>query len=206
MSKNPGYSLDYSVPPGWVQLPVRENRKTLRHDRKVETWSRERARAMLGASATADHLTQRATELAKLTYEARARGAMDGLALYPPRIDGLVAILDVKRAVPDRTYPELTFGALREVYAKPSADTMGDIEQQQVDLPSGPALRIHRKRAEPADPTGQSFVTEGVTYAIRPTGTDDAVVMIMTWGALPLGDRLTAMAAAIAETLKITPT
>jgi hypothetical protein len=30
--------------------------------------------------------------------------------------------------------------------------------------------------------------------------------MIMTWGALPLGDRLTAMAAAIAETLKITPT
>jgi hypothetical protein len=47
---------------------------------------------------------------------------------------------------------------------------------------------------------------EGVTYAIRPPGTGDAIVMIMTWGALPLGDRLTAMAAAIAETLKITPT
>ena len=29
--------------------------------------------------------------------------------------------------------------------------------------------------------------------------------MIMTWGALPLGDRLTAMAAAIAETHKLTP-
>ncbi|MGA2827993.1 MAG: hypothetical protein ABSF03_17975 [Streptosporangiaceae bacterium] len=83
---------------------------------------------------------------------------------------------------------------------------MGDIDEQQVDLPSGPALRIHRKRAEPAGPTGQSFVTEGVTCTIRPTGTEDAVVMIMTWGALPLGDRLTAMAAAIAETLKITPT
>jgi hypothetical protein len=206
MSKDPGYELTYSVPQRWVQLPVQENRKTLRHDKKVEAWSIQLARAMLGADAPAEQLTQRATELAKLTYKARARVAMDGLALYPPRMHGLVAILDIKRVVPDRrTYPELTFEALREVYAKPSADTVGGIEEKQVDLPAGPALRVQRKRAEPGDPTGESFLMEGVTYAIRPPGIDDAIVMIMTWGALQLGDRLATMAEDIARTLKITP-
>ena len=77
-------------------------------------------------------------------------------------------------------------------------------DAQQVDLPSGPALRVHRKRAQPADPTGQSVVSEGVTHAIRPPGIDDAIVMIMTWAALQLGDRLAKMADQIAATVKIT--
>jgi hypothetical protein len=204
MSKNPDYEFDYSVPPRWIRLPVLDNRTVLRHDRKVIAWSEQQARAILGPDASPADLKQRATELAELTYEARARGAMNGLALYAPPPDGLAAILDVKRLVPDRTYPELTFGVLRTLYAEPSADTMGDIDAQQVDLPSGPALRVHRKRAQPADPTGQSVVSEGVTHAIRPPGIDDAIVMIMTWAALQLGDRLAKMADEIAATVKIT--
>jgi hypothetical protein len=91
------------------------------------------------------------------------------------------------------------------LYAKPSADTIGDIEEKRVNLPSGPALRVQRKRAESGDPTGESFVMEGVTYAIRPPGIDDAIVMVMTWRALQLGDRLATMAEAIAKTVKLMP-
>jgi hypothetical protein len=79
MSKDPGYEFTYSVPPRWVQLPLQENRESLRRDKKAEAWSIQQARAMLGADSATEKLTQRATELAKLTYEARARGAMDGL-------------------------------------------------------------------------------------------------------------------------------
>ena len=206
MSKDPGYEFTFSVPQGWVKLPVLANRKALRHDKKAEAWSLEQARAMLGAGAAPEQVAQRADQLTKLTYGARARGSMDGLALYPPSLPGLIAILDVQRLVPDRTYPELTFDVLRELYAQPSADTVGDIDETQTELPSGPAVRVHRKRVEAGDPTGQGTMAEGVTYAIRPPGIDDAIVMIMTWGALSFGDRLTAMAGAIAETLKITLT
>ena len=45
---------------------------------------------------------------------------------------------------------------------------------------------------------------EGVTWAIRPPGWNDAIVMIMTWIALPAGDRLAVMADDIAETVKVT--
>lgn len=206
MSKTAGYELAFSVPPRWVRMPVMDNRNVVRHDRKVKAWSQQQAEVMLGTGTPPAQLEQRATELARLTYEARARGAMYGLALYAPPPDGLAAILDVKRVVPDRTYPQLTFDVLRSLYAEPSADTVGDVDAKQVDLPSGPTLRVHRKRAEPQDPTGQSLIIEGVTHAIRPPGINDAIVMIMTWAALQLGDRLAEMADAIAGTLEIMPT
>jgi hypothetical protein len=205
MSTKRKYELDFSVPQGWIQLPVLDDRKAFRHDKKVETWSMEKARAMLGPDASPAGVTHRASELAKLTYGSRARGAMYGLALYPTSSAGLIAILDVQRLVPDRTYPELTFDVLRELYAKHSADTVGDIDEMLADVPAGPALRIHRERVEAADPTGQGTLIEGVTLAIRPPGTNDAIVMVMTWAALQLGDRLAAMADAIAETVRVTP-
>jgi len=84
-------------------------------------------------------------------------------------------------------------------------DTVGDIETARVDLPSGPAVRVRGKRVEERDPTGQGTLMEGVTHAIRPPGFDGAVVAIMTWTAIQLGDRLAEMADAIAKTIRVTP-
>ncbi len=107
----------------------------------------------------------------------RAREAMYGLVFYTmPTAPGPLAFLDVMRIIPDRrTYPELTFEVLHKIYAEPGAGSLGGIDEQQVELPSGPALRVRRQRAEPGDPTGQSTVMEGVTYAIRPPGITDAI-------------------------------
>jgi hypothetical protein len=205
MSKDSGYKFKFSVPKGWVQLPVLDNRKAVQRDRKLDAWSAQQARKMLNEHAPEEQLTLLTRQLTSLTYGARARGAMYGLALYPPTVSHLVAILDVKRLVPDRQYSEITFDVLRDLYAKYSADTVGDINETQADLPSGPALRVHRKRVEAGDSAGQGTLMEGVTLAIRPPEMDDAIVMIMTWTDLQLGERLAEMADAIAKTIKVTP-
>jgi len=204
MSRKQSYDLDFSFPPGWVQLPVLENKRELRHDKKLQAWARTRAQEMLGSDALPEPAERRAEELVSLTFEARARQATYALAFYPEPAAGLVALLDAKHLVPDRTSPELTFGVLRELYAKPSANSVGGAETTQAELPSGPALRVRDKHVEAGDPTGQGTIMEGVTWAIRPPAMDDAIVMIMTWTALLAGDRLSAMADAIAETVKIT--
>lgn len=161
---------------------------------------------MLGPSADARQLHERAAELTRLTIGSRARHALYGLAFYPPNASGLIAILDAKRTVPDRkVYPELTFDVLREVYARRTPETVGDIEVSQTDLPSGPSLRVRSKQVDAPDKNGQGILMEGVTHAIRPPSMDDSVVITMTWTALQLGDKLAEMADAIAKTVRVTP-
>jgi hypothetical protein len=206
MSTRPGYELGFSFPPGWTQLPVLEGRKVLERDKDLEAWSAENARAMLGPGAPAGQVRQRAAELTRLTIGSRARHALYGLAFYPAGASGLVAILDAKRVVPDRKkYPELTLDALAEVYAARTPQTAGDIDVSQASLPSGPAVRVRSRQVEDPDANGQGILTEGVTHAILPPGMDDSVVVTMTWTALQLGDKLAAMADAIANTIRITP-
>jgi len=204
MSRKTRYDLDFAVPRGWIQLPVLDSKNELRHDRKLQAWASTRAQQMLGTGAAPDQLDRRTQELANLTFEARARRSTYALALYPEPTAAPLALLDARHLIPDRTNPELTFDVLRDLYAEPDADTLGEVEERQADLPGGPALRVRRKRAVSGDPTGQSVVMEGVTWAIRPPGLDDAIVMIMTWTALQAGDRLAAMADTIAGTVKVT--
>jgi hypothetical protein len=206
MSRKANFEFTFSIQEGWVRLPVLDNRTKFARDRKVEAWSAQQARSMLGEAAAPDQVDQRAQQLTRATYAARARDAMYGLVFYTdPAAPGPLAFLDVMRAVPDKqVYPELTFNVLREIWAEPTADTVGDVDEQQVDLPAGPALRVHRQRAEPGDPTGQSTVSEGVTYAIRPPGIPDAIVVAMTWAALQYGERLATMAEAIARSVHVT--
>src|SRR5581483_1622949 len=67
MSRKPRYDLDFSVPRGWIQLPVLENKNELRDDRKLRAWASTRARQMLGTGAAPDQLDRRTQELATLT-------------------------------------------------------------------------------------------------------------------------------------------
>ncbi len=205
MSKDPGYRLTFSFPKGWVQLPVLDSDKVLERDKALEAWAVGQAQAMLGPDCDKERVGQRAAELTRLTVGSRGRHAMYGLAFYPPGAAGLLAILDAKRVVPDRAHPELTFDVLRQFYAKRSAETVGDIEIEQADLPGGPALRVRSKHIEQADEHGQGLLMEAVTCAIRPSGLVDAVVLTMTWTALQLGDKLAEMADAIARTIRVTP-
>ena len=205
MNQDPSYRLTFGFPKDWVQLPVLNSNKVLERDKALEAWAADQAQVMLGRDSDKDRVRQRAAELTRLTVGSRGRHAMYGLAFYPADAVGLLAILDVKRVVPDRTHPELTFDVLQELYAKRSAATVGDVEIEQTDLPSGPALRVRGKCIEQADEQGQGLLMEAVTCAIRPPALADAVVAIMSWTALQLGDKLAEMADAIARTIRVTP-
>lgn len=194
--------IQMAYPPGWVQLPVADSTST-RRDRELDAWAAGKAREMLGQNAPAEDVSQRARDLAELTVACRIRRDRYGVAYYPPGQPGLIAMLDVKELSPSREHGQISFGLLHQIYAQPTADTVGDIESSEVDLPAGPALRVRRKQVEEPDPAGQGTLTESVTYAIHPSGLADAAVMTMSWTSAHVGDELAEMADAIARTIRI---
>jgi hypothetical protein len=204
MSKDPGYDITFGFPPGWLQLPVTDSRKT-GHDEKLEAWAEDKAPSTLVPDAPQEQVAQRTQDLIELTISCRQRKDWYGLVFYPPSASGLVAALDIERYVPSRMHPQITLDALKGTYAKQTADTVGDIDSRHIGLPCGPAVRVRGKHLEEPDPNGQGTITEEVTYAILPPGLSDALVMTMTWTALQLGDKLAEMADAIAQTIRVTP-
>ncbi len=203
MSRRSDINVDLAYPPGWVQLPVGMSKK-LERDKELDEWAVGTAQEML-PGAPGDELSERARQLTHLTVSCRARKDRTGLAFYPPSADSLVATLDIKSYGPDRQNPVITLDLLEEIYTRKSADTVGDIQVSKIELPSGPAVRIRGKRIEERDPSGHGVLMEGVTHAIRPPGFDSAVITVMTWTALHLGDQLAEMADAIAGTVTVTP-
>ncbi|HEX3514976.1 MAG TPA: hypothetical protein VHT26_13335 [Trebonia sp.] len=155
--------------------------------------------------AARDAVAARAADLVRLASDARARNDWYALAFYPSFAHGLVASLDIKAYVPGREYRTMTLDALEEIFGGPSADTVGEAVVSREELPGGHAVRVRRMRVENSDPTGDGTLVEGVTHAIQPQGIDGAVVATMTWTALQLGDKLAAMADAIARTIRVTP-
>jgi len=204
MSKETDFDIRFSYPAGWVQLPVTAGGEVPEPDNDLEQWAADTARATLGPDAPAGTVQERASELASLTMGSRARQAWYGLAYFPAGAPGLVALLDVLRLVPDPDYPEITLDLVQGMYATDSADTVGELETSRTELPSGPAVRIRAKQIEGSDPAGQGMMMEGVTHAIRPPATRDAVITQMSWTALPLGDKLAEMADAIARSITVT--
>jgi hypothetical protein len=198
MSKKPTWKLKMKYPEGWVQLPTDG-------DDKPDDWAQRTARETLGEQAFPERMEARTADLIRLVNNARARNDWYGFAYYPSFAPSMVALLDVKAYVPGRRYKTMTIEVLEEIYGGPSADTVGDSTVEREQLPGGPALRIRRMRAEAGDPTGQSIIIEGVTHAIHPPGIDGAVEVAMTWTVLQLGDKLAAMADAIAKTVRVTP-
>jgi hypothetical protein len=162
------------------------------------------ARETLGADGSAERVSARASDLARLTRGARARNDWYGLVYYPSFANALVALLDIKAYVPGREYKTITLDVLEEIFGGPSADTVGDAAVGREQLPGGPAVRVRRMRVEEGDPTGQGTIIEGVTHAIQPPGIDGAVEVTMTWTVLQLGDKLAEMADAIARTIRVT--
>ena len=113
-------------------------------------------------------------------------------------------MLDLKVYRPDRENPVITLDVLEDIYATPTANTVGDVLRERVQLPSGPAIRVRATKLEEPDPTGHGTLLEGVTFAIRPPGFEGAIVASMSWTVLHLGDKLAEMADAIVRTIRVT--
>jgi hypothetical protein len=195
-----GWRPDLLVPKTTVWLPLVDYRP-------LDTVGKEHADRLLGPDAPKKQRRALAEVIRGGTLDSRHRGANLGALIFFPDLTRIppVANLDVFCFYPKPPNDPLTLDYYRRIYGTPEGDTIGEIEVSEVDLPPGPAVRIHRHRAQEPDHLGQSIEREDVIYAVRPPQIPDAVVLVVSWVELALGPALIKTADAVAKTLAIKP-
>jgi hypothetical protein len=119
---------------------------------------------------------------------------------YPPICD-----VDVDGFSPAPGDPPVDLQSFRRTNGMPQKNTIGDIEITEVELPAGPALRIHERREQKIAHFGGHMIGESILYAVRPFGIPDAVTLMVTWMEPQFQSMVTKMTDAMAQTLKIVP-
>jgi len=131
---------------------------------------------------------------------------MAGLVFYPDlnRVPP-IANIEVQTWHPAPPNDPLTLEFFRHAHGIPGPETVGEIEVSEVDLPAGPALRIHRQRAIRQGRRRGQILREDLIYSVLPRQITSAVEINVSWSELAFGPSLIKMADAVAKTLTIKP-
>ncbi|WP_413757648.1 hypothetical protein [Streptomyces sp. MMBL 11-3] len=122
-------------------------------------------------------------------------------ALLAPQDGGVAAFYCVRelRGVPPQS---LRLDVLRAEAENAEGPFFRPPEISEVELPLGPALRVHR--LEPTDPdAGSGSVLEGVAHYVLPRAHSTALECRLLWGALGLGEELGRMADELADSVRL---
>jgi hypothetical protein len=195
-----GWIPELKAPPHTLWLPIADKRP-------LKELGRKAALNILGLGTPEDQMEKFARVIRDGTEGFRWRGAMMGGLIFFPDYNRLPPIADVEisgafpRGEPDRP------GSLeyyREKLGTPDKNTVGPIEVTDLQLPAGPAIRIHR-RFWPKQikwyPT--SHLWEEVIFAVRPPEITDTVLVSVSWVEFAFSEALIKAADAIAPTLEI---
>ncbi|MET7451251.1 hypothetical protein ABZT03_04995 [Streptomyces sp. NPDC005574] len=184
-------------PTDWVPLPQEP-------DDNVKDWAKRTAAELYERSSTAGHtLDEKALrkDLRSWADDSRSRAPLYGFAFYPDGFDFALALLEVEVILPDETVPQISLDWLAETF---SAHDFGPPDISRTDLPVGPAVRLRQNFAAEGSPRGGAGVLlRTVTYGIRPTGTDGALVLLVSWTAPGLEEEMEAAADSIAQTITV---
>ncbi|MFF1809810.1 hypothetical protein ACFVXW_11745 [Streptomyces sp. NPDC058251] len=175
VSPVPTRTYGISCPLDWVPLPVGP-------EGDVTRWAEETARRIVERSRAArcdiDPETVR-TDLRARAEDSRGRDPFYAFAFYPDGFDAALGILEVDLIHPDASVPRITLDWLTETF---STDDFGPPYVTLTDEPIGPAVRIRQNfAANDTPPGGPGTLLETLTYGLLPTGTDSAVVLLMSW-------------------------
>ncbi|MGW1062944.1 hypothetical protein ACWD4F_00270 [Streptomyces aureus] len=111
--------------------------------------------------------------------DSRTRDPFYAFAFYPDGFDAALGVLEVDLIHPDDSVPRITLDWLTETF---STDDFGPPQVTHPEVPIGPAVRIRQDfAANGARADGPGVLLETVTYGIVPTGTESAVVLLMSW-------------------------
>ncbi|MFJ4831426.1 hypothetical protein ACIP79_16100 [Streptomyces sp. NPDC088747] len=121
-------------------------------------------------------------------------------ALLVPSDGSVIASCSVREL---RVPPEaLTLEALRVEAEQAAGPCFGQPEISEIQLPLGPALRVHRR--EPSAPESDSgAVVEGVAHYILPRAYPAVLECRLLWGSLGLGEELARMADDLAGSVRL---
>lgn len=202
------FAITIAEPPGdwWVRLPTakpkrRSLRITLRgKDEALADWAAITALELLGTETDDERVRDYAENLAGLEVAARERGTYLKYVQLPDAAEVPAANVEVSVFRTSRTYPELTLDTLEELYGKQGTKTVS-LKTSRVELPAGPAVRLHRTWR---GGDGPSDTVVSVTYVCRPPEIQNAVVYTMYWITGSDDDKRTECADTLAATLRIT--
>ncbi|MFJ4562182.1 hypothetical protein ACIP4U_00335 [Streptomyces caelestis] len=184
-----------------VALPAHHNWLVLDlRSEDPETWARTLAGQHLGGDVPEPWREAFATDLLWYRGAAVRQGALCAAVLAPQ--DGpVVASYTVRELnIPPES---LTVAAFRAEAERADGPYFGG-EQilTEVELPLGPALRVHRQ--EPTDPDADSgTVVEGVAHYVLPRRYPTALEGRLLWTSLGLGAELVKVADELADSLRL---
>jgi len=164
-----------------------------------ETWARDLAAEHLDTGARPEWLEAFATDLLWYWGAARRQGALCAAVLAPA--DGAVmASYTVRELKLPAEY--LSVAALRAEVALAQGPFFGSQDLTEVDLPLGPALRVHR--LEPTAPESDTGgITEGVAHYVLPSRYPTALECRLLWSTLGFGEELEKVADELAQSVAL---
>ncbi|MEV6313633.1 hypothetical protein [Streptomyces sp. NPDC051776] len=180
-------------PDQWLMLDLARD--------KSDAWALELARRHLGEGAADTLRHALAGYLTQAAETALSNGAMSAAVLAP--VGGPpVAFLQVREMrIPVESWQVEALRAEAELIEGPF---FREPQTSSVDLPLGPAMRVHR--VEPIDPDSDSTgVLEGVAHYVLPSQCPGvAIELVMIWHTPGLGGVLEEMADRIAASALLT--
>ncbi|MET8132026.1 hypothetical protein ABZV24_08685 [Streptomyces sp. NPDC005251] len=167
-------------------------------------WAEQAAKNVVGRSGVAgydiDPEAVRA-DLRARAEDSRRRDPFYAFAFYPDGFDAALGILEVDLIHPDDSVPRITLDWLAETF---STDDFGPPQLTRTEVPAGPAVRIRQNfAADGAPPGGPAILLETLMYGIVPTGTESAVVLLMSWTMPGIADAMEEAADSMVKTLRV---
>lgn len=184
-----------------VDLPAAHNWLVLDlRDEDPEHWTLALAEEHLGGETHERLRTAFAEDLLWYWGAAVRQGALCA-AVLAPRNDAIIASYTVREL---RVPPEsLSLAAFRAEAERAAGPYFGGVRGlSEVELPLGPALRIHRQ--EPTAPeSDRGVIVEGVAHYVLPARHPTALECRLLWTSLGLGEELTKVADELAESVRL---
>ncbi|MEU3848929.1 hypothetical protein [Streptomyces sp. NPDC029554] len=180
------------APHNWLVLDLRSE--------EPEAWARTLAGEHLGGDVPEQLREAFATDLLWYWGAAVRLGALCAAVLAPWNGPVVASYTVRELTVP----PEArTVEAFRAEVEQAQGPCFGDGQVlTEVELPLGPALRVHRQ--EPTDPRAEhGTVVEGIAHYVLPLGYPTALECRLLWTSLGLGAELVKVADELADSLRL---
>jgi hypothetical protein len=168
------YNVSLPLPPGWIELSPAEGPAR-------EAWALQAARAIAGAEPPLEVVALLAAQLSDLAEDSRGRSPLLAAALVPAPLGPVAVVAEAWQLLPDSGVP-LTIEGLVEQQRRESADTVLEPDIAAVDLPSGPAVRVHRILHGQRELSLRREVVEELTFLVLPPSTPkEGLVLTASW-------------------------
>ncbi|MDX3454421.1 hypothetical protein PV396_21150 [Streptomyces sp. ME02-8801-2C] len=177
------------APQNWLVLDLRNE--------DPEAWAREVAALHLAEDTPAEARDAFAMDVLWYWGVAVRLRALCAAVLAPPE-SAIIASYTVREL---RIPPEsLTVTAFRAEAARAEGPYFGEQGLTEVELPLGPALRVHRLEPTAPDSDGGSIV-EGLAHYVLPRKYPTALECRLLWSTLGFGEELEKIADELAESV-----